>query len=212
MNLYANGEAIDEAQLTAETGWTYTWEALAAKDDDDIQIEYSVSEVELEGYVSSIGDPIETETGIKIAITNTLNESPEIPTTNLSVIKKWNVPEGMKLPESILVNVYANGEAIDEAKLTAENNWMFTWEGLPKFDGDNEIVYAVKEEPVDSYQTSVSNPVATDTGMEITITNTFVPVNVDLPQTGDDSSMALWIAMLSMAGAAMLMLRKRAQN
>ena len=33
-----------------------------------------------------------------------------------------------------------------------------------------------------------------------------------MPQTGDNSSMALWIVLMGMAGAAMFMLRKRAHN
>ena len=43
----------------------------------------------------------------------------------------------------------------------------------------------------------------------VTYTNEYTPVKVELPKTGDDSHLALWLAMLGMAGAAMLMLRRK---
>lgn len=135
------------------------------------------------------------------------------PTFDLTVVKEWDVPEGVELPESILVNLYANGKAINEAQLTAETNWTYTWEELPaKDDDDIQIEYSVSEVEIAGYVSSIGDPVETDTGIEIAITNTFAPVKTDLPKTGDDSSMALWICLLGMTGAAMMMLKKRAQN
>ena len=43
------------------------------------------------------------------------------------------------------------------------------------------------------------------------VTATFIP-QPDLPKTGDQSSLALWLAMLAMAGTAVLALRRKAHN
>ena len=44
---------------------------------------------------------------------------------------------------------------------------------------------------------------------EIIITNELTLLPIELPQTGDDSHLALWLAMLGMTGAAMLLRKKR---
>lgn len=56
---------------------------------------------------------------------------------------------------------------------------------------------------------TVTDNAGNTTTVEITLTAALMPV---LPQTGDNSSMGLWLMLMALAGAGMLALRRRAQN
>jgi hypothetical protein len=163
--------------LSADNNWTYTWVELP-KFNGDVEIVYTVDEINIpEGYVKSVVDNGD------VVITNTLPEeptpeepTPEEPTpvpevTTKKVTKNWAVPEGTVLPESVQVQLYADGVACGEVVLlSADNNWTYTWVELPKFNGDVEIVYTVDEINVpEGYVKSV-----VDNG-DVVITNTLPP-------------------------------------
>ena len=352
VNLLADEEAVQEAELTADNNWTHTWPEQPKMNEDGSEIVYTVEEELVEGYESSVSEPIETDTGIEIAITNTLIEEEPASTINVTVAKSWEAPEDVELPESVTVYLKVNGRRVDDYRtiLNKENKWTYTWRGLPEFDSDGEYyVYGVDEVAVEGYETIIGDPGRTTestilfeitnklkedptqpdiedklypvvitkvlkgisakdlpegtvfnfvvidgnngdtqesavitreeliagngtasttimtkykggmrigeeiasaqlsayewvgtvavsgdaeyqeidkaydvkpfacTGMikpetgetVVTYTNEYTPVKVELPKTGDDSHLALWLAMLGMAGAAMLMLRKR---
>jgi len=184
VNLLADGEVIDEADVTARTQWTFHFNDLPKHDESGKEIEYSVEEEAVEGY---------TATYDGYNITNTLEEDPEPEqpeTIDITVVKEWDVPEGTALPESIMVKLIANGNPVNEAALTKENEWTHTWIERPKFDNDNiEIIYSVEEVKIEGYECSVGDTVETDTGIEIAITNTLVEdpkpedVTIEIPVT-----------------------------
>ncbi|MBQ9196310.1 MAG: Cna B-type domain-containing protein, partial [Clostridia bacterium] len=60
-----------------------------------------------------------------------------------------------KRPESITVNLLANGEKIDSASVKAEDGWKWRFEDLPKYSGGKEIEYSITEEPVEGYTATV---------------------------------------------------------
>ncbi|HIT29658.1 MAG TPA: Cna B-type domain-containing protein [Candidatus Scatomorpha stercoravium] len=60
--------------------------------------------------------------------------------TQLSVNKEWAGDKGQERPESTVVELLNGGYVIDSAVLNAENNWSYTFTGLPA-GGD----YSVRE-------------------------------------------------------------------
>lgn len=98
--------------------------------------------------------------------------------TSLTVIKKWNC-QGNKIPDFIYVQLYDGNTAIEnqKVKLSAENNWTYTFTDLEK--GKN---WTVKEVEVPQYYVA---SVVTKDGV-VTITNSY---RVD---TGDHQPIILF--------------------
>ena len=183
VTLYANGNAVQEAELTAENNWMHVWSDLETIDEDGSEIVYTVAEdVVPEGYESTVGEAIVTDEGIEIAITNTyVSTEPE--TTFVTVVKEWaNLPEthSIELPD-VSVVLKANGEDyMEPVTLNSENNWTCTWE-VPVFDSDGiEISYTVDEVEVpDGFEKSIEEFLA-DIGLGYSIINTYIPVEPEV--------------------------------
>lgn len=75
--------------------------------------------------------------------------------TSVSVSKVW--ADGEPGMETVKVSLLANGvKQGGSISLSAENDWTYTWEGLPKTDFlGNEISYEVSEESADGFVASV---------------------------------------------------------
>ena len=85
-------------------------------------------------------------------ITNTLI------TTEVSGIKTWDDKDNLweLRPESITVNLLANGSVIESRKVTEEDNWEYSFKNLPKYDINGiEIKYSVFEDEVKNYTSIV---------------------------------------------------------
>ncbi|MBR6608978.1 MAG: InlB B-repeat-containing protein [Oscillospiraceae bacterium] len=158
---------------------------------------------------------------------------PQEPTTSVTVTKEWNVPETFDradLPESVRVAIYANGEKLLENVLSERNEWTWTKE-LPAATEDGmPIVYTVDElEVPDGYEKTIGEAVETDTGIEITITNTLVeeddkeneeggnggattpttpsaPSTPSVPDTGDNTNTLGWMTTMAASAAALIAL------
>ena len=153
VQLYADGEKSGDAiTLNDANSWTYTWTGLDEKKSGS-KISYTVEEVnEAAGYTSSVtGSAADGFT-----ITNT--HIPE--TVDISGTKTWddgNNQDG-KRPESITVNLLADGTRIDSTvvKAGADGSWTYSFSGLPKYKDGKEIVYTISEEPVADYSTTIN--------------------------------------------------------
>ena len=141
VQLYADGEEVGEpVEVTAEEDWAYTFEDLPVYADGE-EIEYTVEEVDVaEGYESEVDG---------FVITNTH----ESETTSVSGSKTWddNDDQDGVRPESITINLLANGEVIDSVEVTEEDDWAWTFEDLYVYANGEEIVYTVSEETVEGY-------------------------------------------------------------
>ena len=123
--------------------WTWKYSGMPKYDRQGSLYTYTVEEEPVPGY--------ETAYGENNAITNTLI------LTQATVTKNWVDGETGEpldaevLPDSITVRLLQNGEPYEtgnlgEVTLTAEDNWTYTWTGLPKFDADGkEYIYTVVE-------------------------------------------------------------------
>lgn len=192
VQLYADGKAAGVAvKLNEANGWKYSWSGLdknVRKDGKSQEIRYTVAEMGIpDGYEAKI-------TGSATAgyvITNTLltgklviektfdirkpEEEPEEEeiTTEIEVVKIWedNDDKDGNRPESITVHLFAGGEEIRKATLTAAGGWRKTFGDLPKFVDGHPIHYSVTEDPVEWYVSEIRG---------FTIRNKYVPKTVSL--------------------------------
>ena len=153
VQLYANGQKLGEPVVLNEgNGWSYGWSDLPVKQDGQTVV-YSLKEVgRIPGYESTVTGDVQTG----FVITN--SHTPE--GTEFSGQKIWddgNNQDG-KRPESITVNLFANGEKIDSkaVKADAEGNWKYSFKNLPKYADGQLISYTVTEDAVPEYTAEIS--------------------------------------------------------
>ena len=140
VQLYADGVASGSpVTLTAANNWVYTWSGLAEKANGKT-IEYSVKEVDQpSGY---------TSTTSQVSPGNVLIVNQHTPaTTEVKGQKTWddaNNQDG-KRPESVTVQLYADGQMVASQVVTAANNWTYSFSNLPQFAKGKAISYSVQE-------------------------------------------------------------------
>ena len=158
--LLANGTPTNKTvTLTAANNWTQTITGLPEKADGEY-ITYTWTEVDVpEGYSLTRTSKNETVT----TLTNT--HTPEL--TSITGTKTWDDADNQdgKRPESIIVNLLANGEIVARQTVKADEagNWTYTFKDLPKYANGKEITYTVTEEAVEGYETSVDGSNITNT-------------------------------------------------
>ncbi len=130
-----------------------------------------VTTVNNEAYVDSALGRIEIEAGKEIQV-HFVNDLQKVDIEGKKVWDDAGNQDG-KRPQSITVNLYADGELADSISVTAadaENsdqwNWKFT--GLPKYENGAEIKYTVTEDAVADYSTAYDND-------NFVITNKYTP-------------------------------------
>ncbi len=96
-------------------------------------------------------------------------------TVDISGKKTWDHGDNPveSQPKQIIVHLYQNGNKIHadmsayNKVVTAEDNWTYTWTGLPKYDDDGEeYIYTIEEVAIPNYNGVVTN---------YDIKNTYVP-------------------------------------
>ena len=143
--LKRNDEPVARKKVTAADDWSYEFTELPAYSEDGLTAyTYTVDEEPVEGYITTVSGTnlINTITG----------------TTSVSGTKTWRAPEGTELPESITVILNRDGSPVDSKKVTAADDWSYEFTNLPAYseDGLTAYTYAVDEEPVEGYITTVS--------------------------------------------------------
>ena len=154
INLLANGNVVKSLDVTAATNWNYSFTDLP-KYETGTEIKYTVEEEAVADYETKVED---------YNITNT--HKPE--TTSISGTKTWNDSDNQdgKRPESITVNLLADGKITATKTVTAKDNWTYSFTDLPKYANGQEITYTVNEIPVPEYTTTYNN---------YDITNSYTP-------------------------------------
>ena len=165
VHLLADGTEVASTRLTAENEWKYEFTDLPMYQNGK-EIKYSVTEDEVDGYVTVIE-------GFKIV--NTENK------INIPVTKTWRNDEENNRPDSITVHLFADGTEIASAELTKDNGYKYEFTDLNEYSNGKKITYEITEDPVEGYETTIDG---------FTITNTRT---VD---TGDNTNILLWALIL----------------
>ena len=163
INLLADGVKVDSKVVTAEDGWTWTFENLD-KNSQGKEIKYTITEDTVAGYNTEVTGSASTG----FVITNT--HTPE--KTVVSGSKTWDDADNQdnKRPESITINLLANGKKVASKVVTAKDGWKWSFTNLPKYENGRRIVYTITEEAVEGYTAKVDG---------YDVTNSYDPEMID---------------------------------
>ncbi|MDD7282068.1 MAG: Cna B-type domain-containing protein [Erysipelotrichaceae bacterium] len=174
INLLQNGKTIDSKEVNADNNWTYSFDNLSKYENGQL-ITYSITENPVANYSTSYNG---------YNVTNSYTPGKR----SISISKSWddgNNQDGIR-PESITVQLLANGKEFDEKTITANDNWTTTFTDLPVKQAGKDIEYTVEEVSVSGYTTKITGDVTN--GFVITNTHTPEVVSVEGTKTWDDNN------------------------
>ena len=175
INLLADGVKVNSQEVTpdANGNWTYSFTDLQKYKEEGQLIDYTVEEDPVTGYNVTT---TKTVNGYNILNTHT----PE--TISINGTKHWddNNNQDGKRPESITVNLLADGNVYASQTVTAASNWKYNFTDLPKYKAGKEIKYKVEEVAVADYTTEVD-------GYDIYNTHTPETTSISGTKTWDDA-------------------------
>ncbi|MBR6425010.1 MAG: Cna B-type domain-containing protein, partial [Oscillospiraceae bacterium] len=95
--------------------------------------------------------------------------------TSIEGSKTWddNDNQDGKRPESITINLLADGTKVDSKTVTEADNWSWKFENLNKYKSGKEIVYTITEDVVEGYTTTIDG---------FNVVNTHVPEEPPKPE------------------------------
>ena len=170
VNLIADGVQRAEKIITEADGWTYTWKNLPKYAGTTDEIVYTLTESTTSVITGTDGPgtyayKVTGDMNKGFTVTNT--HTPE--ETSVSGTKTWDDAGNQdgKRPESITVNLLADGKVIDSKEVTSADKWAYSWTKLPKYAGTTDaIVYTITEDAVSGYTASIKG---------FNITNSYTP-------------------------------------
>ena len=193
IHLYAdNVDTGKTVVLNAANNWFDTFSDLRKyQPGTTTEINYTVLEDAVLNYDSVVTGNMTTG----YTITNTNTE-----TRSVDVEKKW---VGQPV-SSITVKLLADGSIKDTITITSADNWRHTFVNLPKYDTNDghEIVYAVDEENIAGYTTSITGDAQTG----FTITN-----SKNTPKTADHFNLMIYTGLMgiSLSIIIIVMMKKK---
>lgn len=173
IKLVSNGIAKD-AYLDADSNWHLEFEGLPKYRDHGILNEYSVQEVDVDGYTSTVT----TEDGYAFAIKN--DHVPAV--IDIPITEEWiddNNRDGLR-PSSHTVILTDGINTIEEIVLDKDNGYGTVLKDMPKYKNGVEIDYQIKDFKVDGYTTNI---IKGDSVKDFKVTNTHVPEMVTVTVT-----------------------------
>lgn len=151
LQLYGDGLKVGkEVALSQENDWSTTWNDLPVKSKGK-EIQYTVGEV---GTINGYKGTVEEIAKGTFALTN--SHTPE--TTQVAGTKTWkdkNNQDGLR-PASIHIRLLADGKEVAEKEVRAETGWTYQFTDLPKYQDGKKISYAIQEDRVSHYSTTVN--------------------------------------------------------
>lgn len=148
----ADGERVFEPlALSYENNWKSTFYYMLPREINGKEVEYTVEEVPIEGYETTIEG--NAEDGFVITNTPISDSTPQPETIDITVEKVW---VGEK-QDSVTIYLLANGDRTgDSITLSDANNWEDVFTDLPvELDGE-AVEYSVEELEIDGYVSTIS--------------------------------------------------------
>lgn len=152
------------ATISEKDNWTYIFANLPKYFNDGTLVEYSLQEVETDGYAGTVTKGTD---GYTFTIKN--DHTPAV--VDIPVTKVWNDDEdrdGLR-PNSIHVTLTGSDGSTYKKDLEKDSGYSTIFTSLPKYHNGELISYSSAETPVEGYETDIQ---AAESGYGFTITNT----------------------------------------
>lgn len=152
------------ATISEKDNWTYIFANLPKYFNDGTLVEYSLQEVETDGYAGTVTKGTD---GYTFTIKN--DHTPAV--VDIPVTKVWNDDEdrdGLR-PNSIHVTLTGSDGSTYKKALEKDSGYSTIFTSLPKYHNGELISYSLAETPVEGYETDIQ---AAESGYGFTITNT----------------------------------------
>ena len=203
VKLLQNGSVVDSITITGPE-WNGVFADWDKYDSNKQPYKYTLEEEPVEYYAENPEIVIDADNNVNITNTHELEKVQDI------VVRKiWNDNnnKNKNRPDSIHINLLADGEKVDEATLSESNGWTYTFTGKLKYKAGKEIVYTVTEDAVKYYDASINGYEITNTynGPVIEITPPNTGISIDTTNTDSNMSLLL-VFMMAIAG---FLLRKK---
>ena len=201
--LLANGQTVtgQTRTLTETGGWENSFNGLAKYDNSNNLIDYSVVELDPGSFTPRYGTVSKNGNFYEVTVTNSYRDDPNPEYVSLRVFKAWdidNAPDTIVIPQSIAVQLYANGEPVSGRIITITmDNWQGSFTGLPKYDSSNNLIeYSVVELDPGVFTPENGEITVNGNTYEIVITNIYIddpdtplgPAPTPTPDTGGDTT------------------------
>lgn len=181
VNLMADGKKVDSKSVTAKDDWSYSFKDKPKYNAKGEKIVYTVSGEKVANYTTKINGYNIINTYVKPVSQQPADNGVKNQTIDISGTKAW-MDDGNKYgkrPDSITVNLMANGIKVDSKKVSEETKWAYSFKKLAKYDAQGkQIVYTVSEDSVVGYETRING---------YNIVNTFIK-----PETIDFTGTVTW--------------------
>ena len=163
VKLFADGQDTGKSLVLPNNNqeenkkWTGTFDNLPVTSNGNV-ITYSVKE---QPVLADYNANETKDATYSFTITNT--HTPK--TTTISGTKTWVDYENKDntRPESIIVRLLADGEEVQNKEVKATDNWNYEFTGLPVNKAGNKIIYTIKEDKVNNYDTTINGYNITNT-------------------------------------------------
>src|SRR5699024_4686725 len=164
VNLLANGDEVDSRTVTEAENWEYSFTELPVFESGS-EIDYTIEELSVEEYDTEVDG---------FNITNSYTPK----TTEVTGTKTWDDKDNQdgNRPDSITVNLLANGNQVDSVEMTANNEWNYSFTDLPVYEAGEVITYTVTENTVADYSYE-------QTGEGFDIKNNYTPEETSVTVT-----------------------------
>ena len=179
ISLLADGkETGKKLELNKDNDWQSSFEGLTAFDQNGKEINYTVKEQTVEGYVTEIvGNMLK---GFIITNTHKPNIKPIL--IDIPIVKQWldQNNQDKSRPETIIVKLLANGKETGKTvTLDTNSNWKGTFKELEAFDAEGrQIIYSLDEIPVKGYVSEVIGDMING----FTLVNKYIPSKPEEPK------------------------------
>ncbi len=165
---------VASKEITAKENWKWEFTGLEMNRGGK-PIVYTVTEDAVAGYTTAItGD-------YKVGFTVTNNYTPAV--ISVSGAKTWvdaDDQDGAR-PGSITIKLMNGEKEVETKRVTAEDGWKWSFTGLAQKENGVDIVYSIKELPVDGYETQVN-------GYNVTNTHKLETIDINGQKTWNDNN------------------------
>ncbi|MCT3092733.1 Cna B-type domain-containing protein [Lactococcus lactis] len=170
-NISGQKEVVPGATLkTLIDGITeVTWQNVVEYDEHGKPYNFTVKEVDVNGNDSVPLGYSKVENGLLVTNTN-------IEKTAIIGQKTWEDEQNKygKRPDHIIIDLLEDGKEIKQLNVSAQDNWHYKFDGLPKYKDGKAIVYSIREQAVEGYQTKVEGYNLTNTYIATIIPYTLI--------------------------------------